>query len=175
MKMKDVIRRAMMARLPSCQEWNTLMDVVGKSRDAAHWAGAFSWGQDADPCFPPNRVILGCYTPRYFSSRNTSYQHKVLGFRPVFDAMDHTVPDGAVVRIGTLYMDDQPVKIPERPSWDGDIVDYIPGAKLEMREALDDPDYQVQAIKAGDVLIADRVLIRNVSWADLEAMGFANG
>lgn len=112
MKMKDVIRRAMMARLPSCQEWNTLMDVVGKSRDAAHWAGAFSWGQDADPCFPPNRVILGCYTPRYFSSRNTSYQHKVLGFRPVFDALDHAVPDGAVVRIGTLYMDGQPVKIP---------------------------------------------------------------
>lgn len=172
MKMKDVIRRAMMARLPSCQEWNTLMDVVGKSRDAAHWAGAFSWGQDADPCFPPNRVILGCYTPRYFSSRNTSYQHKVLGFRPVFDALDHAVPDGAVVRIGTLYMDGQPVKIPEHPAWDGDIADYVTGARLEIQEALGESAYQIQAIKAGGALISDRVLIRNVSWADLEANGF---
>lgn len=33
-----------------------------------------------------------------------------------------------------------------------------------MREALDDPEYQVKAIKAGNVLIADKVLLKNISW-----------
>ena len=36
-----------------------------------------------------------------------------------------------------------------------------------MREALDDPEYQVKAIKAGNVLIADKVLLKNISWDDL--------
>ena len=31
---------------------------------------------------------------------------------------------------------------------------------------LDAPDYKVWAIKAGDVLIADRVLLRNISWME---------
>ncbi len=64
-------------------------------------------------------------------------------------------------------MDSKPVKVPQSPTRNGDIPDYIPGAKLEMREALDDPSYQVQAIKAGDVLIADRVLLKNISWDDI--------
>lgn len=69
-------------------------------------------------------------------------------------------------------MDGQPVRIPQNPTWDGDIADYAPGAKLEFRPALDDPAYQIQTIRVGSVLIADRVLLKNISWWDLEKQGF---
>ena len=53
-------------------------------------------------------------------------------------------------------MGDKPVKVPQNPVYNGDIADYIPGAKLELRETLGDSAYQVTAIKVGKVLIADR-------------------
>ena len=67
---------------------------------------------------------------------------------------------------GTLYMHGEPVKIPKRPKADGDIQDYIPGATLELGAPLVDPDYQISAIRVGDVLIADRVLLKNISWSE---------
>ena len=50
--------------------------------------------------------------------------------------------------------------------WNGDIPEFIPDAKLELRPALDDPAYQVRAIKAGNVLIADRVLVASITWPE---------
>ena len=69
-------------------------------------------------------------------------------------------------------MDGKPIKVPGSPFQGGDIPNYIPGAglepgaRLELRHVLDAPDYKVWAIKAGDVLIADRVLLRNISWME---------
>ena len=68
-------------------------------------------------------------------------------------------------------MDDQPVKVPVNPTEDGDIPDYIPGAKLKLGAPIQDAAYQVQAIKVGNVLIADRVLLKNISWNDLHMQG----
>ena len=92
-----------------------------------------------------------------------------VGFRPAFEVLhpDPLTPDGTIITVGPLYMDGKPVKVPQNPTQNGDVSDYIPGAKLEMREALDDPSYQVKAIKVGDVLVADRVLLKNLSWDDL--------
>ena len=64
------------------------------------------------------------------------------------------------------------MRIPQNPTDDGDIPDYVPGTTLELRETLEDPAYQVQAIRVGSVLIADRVLLKNISWNDIqEALG----
>lgn len=49
------------------------------------------------------------------------------------------------------------------PTKYGDVVKYLPGAKLEFRQAIDDADYQIRAIKVGGVLIADRVLLAYIS------------
>jgi len=96
-----------------------------------------------------------------------------VGFRPAFevlsnDALPVDITDGDVVVIGTLYMDGKPVRVPEYPIWDGDIEEYIPDAKLELRAALDDPAYQVKGIKAGDVFICDCCLLENISYDDIE-------
>lgn len=64
------------------------------------------------------------------------------------------------------------MKVPQDPIWYGDIPNYILGATLEFREAMGDPKYQVKAIKAGSVLIADRVLLKTISWNVLAKLGF---
>lgn len=48
-----------------------------------------------------------------------------------------------------------------------DILNYIPGTNLEMREALNDPAYQVVGIRVGNALIADRCLLKMISCDDI--------
>ena len=98
----------------------------------------------------------------------------IVGFHPAFDSLasDASLPDWTIVTVGTSYMDGQPVKVPKNPVWDGDIPDYIPGVKLELREPAPTPEYQIKAVRVGAILIADRVLLANISWNDLREHGF---
>jgi hypothetical protein len=156
-------------RLPTCEEYDLLVTTTKGNNDIMHWAGIFSWCQDKGPNSAPVRAVRGYHSARNWFDSNATSRSEGVGFRPVVEILnpDPLTPDGTIVTVGTLYMDSKPVKVPQSPTRNGDIPDYIPGAKLEMREALDDPSYQVQAIKAGDVLIVDRILLKNISWNDL--------
>ena len=92
-----------------------------------------------------------------------------IGFRPAFEIQNpDALGSNKVVTVGTLYMDGRPVRVPEKPVLNGDIWSYVPGSKLELRPALEDPAYQVRAIKAGNTLIADRTLLKYASWNDIQ-------
>ena len=160
-------------RLPTCEEWDCLADIVDERNDVMHWQGMLSWCEDADPAGASARAVRGRVSARHWDYNDATIRNVGIGFRPVLDALalDTLVPDGATVMIGTLYMDDQPVKVPRNPTEDGDIPDYIPGAKLVMGAPIQDAAYQVQAIKVGNVLIADRVLLKNISLEDLHEQG----
>lgn len=166
--------KAKKMRLPTCAEYDLLADTAKEDNEIMHWQNMFSWCQDARPCCPSSRVVRGSRSTRYQSSCIAANRYVDVGFRPAFDilATDALGPDGTVVTVGTLYMAGEPVKVPLNPTWDGDILDYTPGAKLELREALDDSAYQVNAIRVGDILIVDRVLLKNISWEDLHEQGF---
>lgn len=153
-------------RLPTCAEYNLLADTVKEDNGVMHWKGIYSWCQDADPNGPSNRTVRGYYSARAWYLYNASTRYVTVGFRPAFEILDPDpmLSDGTIVTVGTLYMDGQPVRTPQNPTCRGDIPDYIPGAELELREALDDADYQVRAIKVGSILIADRVLLKNIDW-----------
>lgn len=162
----------MKMRIPTNEEWNKFMDIVCEDNSRSHWKGMFSWISDSD--FPAYRAFRGCYSTRCQDWRYASHRDVHLGFRPAIDILEtearvSSFRDGDTVIIGTLYMRSNPVKVPQTPTYDGDIADYILGAKLEMREALVDPAYQVPAIKVGNVLIADRCLVRNISYSDIQA------
>ena len=156
-------------RLPTCEDYDLLATAAKENNDTMHWLDMFSWCQDVDPVLASYRAVRGCRSARYRNYGNALGRFVYVGFRPAVEILnlDPLAPDGTIVTVGTLYMDGKPVKVPKNPAWHGDISDYIPGAKLEMREALDDPDYQVNAIKIGDILIADRVLLKDISWDDL--------
>lgn len=159
--------------LPTCEEWDRMVDIVDGDDAVMHWRKMFSWCQDMDKDYPEGRTTRGYYSARLWGYNSTSYRYANLGFRPAFEPLstDSLVSDGAVVVAGTVYMNGNPVINPASPTWYGDIPNYLPGAKLEMREALGDPAYQVKAIKVGNVLIADRVLLKSISWEDLHIQG----
>ena len=164
----------MKMRIPTTQEWDRLMDAVQEDNDRAHWEKMFSWVHDPnfEETSPSLRVYRGYISARNISWNWPSVRYPDTGFRPAFDTLETDavasgLQIGDSVVIGTLYMGDKPVKVPQNPVYNGDIADYIPGAKLELRETLGDSAYQVTAIKVGKVLIADRCLLRHISWDDI--------
>ena len=159
-------------RLPTCEEYDLLATTTKEDNDTMHWSHMYSWCQDEYPGSMSPRAVRGYYSARrwhYYAA----FRGVFVGFRPTFEVLhpDPLTPDGTIITVGTLYMDGKPVRVPKNPTWDGDIPDYAPGTKLELRETLDDHAYQVQAIRVGDVLIADRILLKNISWEDLAAQG----
>ncbi len=168
------------ARLPFCREWGALMDVVHGSDRRSHWRYMYSWclNKEADWKVDPVRrfQVCGGREAFYYGHCHAEFRMAHVGFRPVFDVtgIDTLIPNGALVAAATLYMNGVPVKVPQNPTEDGDVQDYIPGARLEFRPALKDPAYMVQTIKVGDILIADRALLKNISWDDLQRQGFCS-
>ena len=162
-------------RIPTDEEWDAFMDVTDENNDLANWRDMLSWTLNADK--PASyRAVRGYYSARYWDPDTATYRSVSVGFRPAFESLSSDrLEDGQCIIVGTLYMDGKPVPVPKSPVCDGDIMDYIPGATLEMREALDDPDFQVQAIKVGNVLVCDRNLLKMISWADIENQGFCPG
>ena len=166
-------------RLPFSREWDWLGDAVNWNNDVMHWEGVWTLCQDKAPLFPSCRKMRGAASRKAGSTCSADCRYDNIGFRPVFEVKtDH--PDGAIVTVGTLYLDEKPVKVPTNPVWNGDIPSYHvqhssnphQPAPMELQEALNNPAYQVQTIKIGNFLIADRVLIRGISVDDLHALGF---
>ena len=157
-------------RIPTCLEWNRLVAAVNGDNDAMHWREMFSWCAD-DIEASRTCVVRGYCSPGHWHRGNPVFRTACTGFRPVFE-VNHIpgLEDGSPVIAGTLYMEGRPV-------WTNhvfacDVPAYIPGATLEIGPTLDIPSYQIWAIKAGDVLIADRNLLKNVSRQDLREQGF---
>ena len=154
-------------RLPTCREYDALVDATGGSNSIMHWEKMFSWCKNGDPGDSSPRAARGYSSALNWFIFDAMYRYVDVGFRPAFDKPNSDVSDGTLTTVGTLYMDGKPVKVPQNPTRNGDVLDYIPGAKLEFRKAMNAAAYQVRAIKVGDVLIADRVLLRSISWVDL--------
>ena len=163
-------------RIPTSKEYNRLVDLTDGDDDKMHWEGMFSWVEDADTkhYIPSDRrAVRGWVSARLRNSHDATYRNVDVGFRPAvkslrFGTLVSDAHDGVSAILGTLYMGDKPVVVPQKPTWGGDITAYIPGAKLEMRKALDDPRYQVKGFCAGGVFIADRVMLTAISYEDIE-------
>ena len=178
MKILDFKTLSISMRIPTDQEFDRLMDVTHEDDSLSHWKKMYSWVNDKENRYgiPASaRAVRGYGSARFWSYRNATYQNVTVGFRPAVDlepgALSSDIRDGESVVIGTLYMDGKPVRVPQNPTWDGDIAAYVPGAKLEMRPVLDDPAYQVTAIKVADgVFVVDRALLKNISYEDIEGV-----
>lgn len=160
-------------RMPLCLEWASLVTLTSGDDKLLHYKMMSSWCQEADLGWPGRRMVGGNTSPCAMDSASSSARYADVGFRPVFEVDDiDGLPEGISLTVGTLFMNGQPVRAPATPMLHGDVVKYLPGATLEFREAIDDAAYQIRAIKVGDALIADRVLLSYISWEDIvEAFG----
>lgn len=164
-------------RMPTRKEFLDLAGVTEGNDAKMHWKHIYTVLDDDDTCFPDDIGWIGGFGgPVLLTSGTKSEPLEVVGFRPVFDIAPGSPLHGRMVTgqscvIGTLYMGNKPVKLGKNPVNSfrkGDIPEYIPGASLEIREAIDDPDYQVRVYCIGDVLIADRCLLEKVCKNDLK-------
>lgn len=161
------------------REWDWLIDLTNGDDAKIHWAEMFSWVNDPEN---KRRLPMECRSYRGYNSarcwiyNSASTRSVNLGFRPVCipasDTLISETKEGESIVIGTLYMGGKPVKVPQVPTRDGDITNYTPGFSLEMREPLEDPAYQVTGIRVGDVFVADRNLLKCISYEDIESAIF---
>jgi len=77
-------------------------------------------------------------------------------------------------QFGQLYMGEEALKIPQDPRHDGDIPSFVEGKELSIRAAADDAITWVKP-DGINLLIADRVLLKRISWDDLDAASFVEG
>jgi len=77
-------------------------------------------------------------------------------------------------QFGQLYMGEEALRIPHNPRHDGDIPSYVEGEELSIRAAIADAITWVKP-DGMNIFIADRALLNNISWDDLNAAGFVKG
>lgn len=168
-------------RIPTNEEYDQLIKLTGGDDTKVHWRHVFSWVADTENEYGLDtsfRVDRGCLSARYLNWSSSGYRGVNLGFRPACDLSPDAltpVKEGERMVMGTLYMAGEPVKVPENPTGNGDIAAYIHGSALELREALDDPNYKVMGYRIGGAVIADRCLLNMISYSDIEANVVGSG
>lgn len=158
-------------RIPTNEEYDRMVKTTGGEDVKIHWANNYSWVNSAiEHCFHSlHRAVRGYYSASNWVNITTS-QYANVGFRPAFGTMevDTLAPEGHLSIIGTLFMDGQPVEIPQKPNCVGGIAKYIPGARLEIRPPLGDPAYIITGYRVDNAVVADRVLLCKISYEDIE-------
>ena len=189
-KVLDIPKEQRAMRLPTAEEWEQLMDIVNEDDRIAHWFGMYSWLSDETASTIPLRTQLtgGFSAAREMPKGQADYNLGSHGFRPVIMAPRNCrLKDGEIAIIGTLYMNGTPVRVPTKPYMngsvsrlsplydflegkplDGNVTPYVRKATLSLGDAAEQNCYKVQAIKVGDILIADRNLLCQISARELE-------
>lgn len=167
----------MKIRIPTNKEYSKLVSLTGGDNEKMHWKNIYSWVDDTENDYnldPSLRAVRGYHSARSWFCDYATSRYATVGFRPAceldIDTLPSDIKEGDTVIIGTIYMDGQPAKVPQKPTRGGDIANYTPGANLEIRPALNDVAYQVIGIYIGNgVAVADRVLLKNISYEDIQA------
>ena len=160
-------------RIPTNREYDQLIKVTGGDDAKMHWKRILSWVNDTKNEYELKalrRAYRGYISARNYGWSTASERDVRYGFRPACSLLPETlahVKDGEQVVLGTLDMNDSPVKVPQIPNYSGDITSYVPGASLELRKPLDDPDFQVMGYRIGNAAVADRCLLNMISYADI--------
>lgn len=173
-------------RIPTDDEWDRLLSVVnrpphvldleigGRLDWLIHWSAAFFWVNASMDDKSQNRMTIGYHYPDWRFAVPASSKSNFFRFRPAFDLAPGALPDvknGEMVVVGTLYMGEEPIRVPS--CGEGPANYHRSAASLSIRPALEDPHYQVVALRAGNTLIADKPLLKKISYEDIERLGLA--
>lgn len=172
MATKDWSKLVRMRNIAS-NEYNKLCDVTDEDNDIMHWGIIYSITDTVqDEAY--HKASGYCSAKDTKEIFEVSYSENY-GFRPAFEASHLNdcagLKAGSVVVMGTLYVGNDPIKVPTIPVWKGNITDYTKNylqhdsPAFILRTALNDPDYQMRAVYVGNGLfICDRCMLSNISW-----------
>ena len=171
----------------SPDQWEEFMAVTKEDDNLSNCFDMASWCQEESSEQVNSCTRCGRSISDHWSWEGSGSIRKAdIGYRPVLLPLDPKTfeprtsiflgrKDGDVFRMGSLYMDGVPQQNPKNPTSIGDIPDYIPGAKLCIGDSSHDLQDRITWIKVGDVLIADRNLMKNISWDDLNDIDLVRG
>ena len=154
--------------------WNAFLSVTGGRDELSHHKGIGSWSREKS-------IQSGSHDIAH--SSDVSAEHSSSGgYRPVIIPLDPETleprpsyllghADGDLFRMGTLYMSGVPQENPKTPVPSGDIPDYIPGSDLQIGDSSSALSQRITWIKVGNALVSDRILMKNISWSDLDRQG----
>ncbi len=162
--------------------WREFVNTCGTDDSLWDWKRMFSW---ASFNFGDDTAALrGKHSPLFCSKVSIEMRSDHVGFRPVMLPLDNDtgtfrpswlshLKNGDIVRFGTLYMDDEPVRI-HRPDAEFP-AHYRVGAKLDIRCDMNDQTFWIPWVVFNGKLMAATNLLCGVSWDDLFQQGFAIG
>ena len=172
-------------RLPTSEEWDRLVSVTNGDDDKMHWKSNRSFCQDQDKEYSFMRVTRGNESALGHSRVHMSDSAYYIGFRPVLEPSDptvlHPMRDGTVLKFGALVVNGDPIKVPQDPSSLQDTVRFNTLIKwkkpdvISVRDHGVKPAHEIQWIKAGDLLIADRNLLCDITMNKLDELGVVTG
>jgi len=176
--------------IPTVEQWNAVLDVTGhfSSFDKFfHTKSCFSWCQDDYPASPKSRHIRGSENPRGVMIYNAKSHTDFIGFRPVLIPLNpdtlqpdasilDRIPDGVVLGLGSLYINGKsvPTMYPGNDYAKNTPV-FEQQTMVQLGDSALDLYSQIQFVKCSNFLIADRNILRNISWEDLDNYGLVYG
>lgn len=166
----------MKLKMMTDREWDRMVELTGGDNSKMHWKEIGTWVNDTENEFvmlSEHRVHRGFRWANDRARLSAGYVGDTIAFRPAIDLLPSDsqfskVKEGQSVIMGTLFMNGKPVRVPQTPTWYGDITDYIPKAALEIRDHLPDPAYQIVGIRVDNALISDRNMLKNISYKSAE-------
>lgn len=80
-----------------------------------------------------------------------------------------------IFEFGSIYLGDMPQRIPQNPCFEGDIPSYTTGSSIRIGHTVEDKKISWVKPDGMSLLIADRVLLSDVSWMKLYFEGLICG
>jgi len=156
-------------RMPTDVEYLQLCSITSGRNDLMHWKNIYTHVENPSSAAPTFCAPRGGYIATDTQYCLASAPYPSTGFRPVLDGVHCGLTVGSLVPMGTMYMGDEPVRVPSKPYWlDGDMTRYTPGSNLEMEPSFPDSEYQIMGYHLGDgIVIADRCVLCGVSYNEI--------
>lgn len=163
-------------------QWDRMILFLGKQcNDIFHWHNMRSWCQDQYG--PSYRVVRGFYSAGDWDIDEVNDRYSAIGFRPVLRPLDpdtlkpdasllEDIPDGSRFALASLYLDGKLVDAPKKPTYEGDIANWVFGKEITFGDRHKNPRYWLHVIKHRDLLWLDRNILKTISWKDLAVQGF---
>ena len=175
-------------RLLTSDEWDKVIDTVGANNNLLHYSKTASWVQDNDDMFPSWAIVRGGKQARTKDSYSKTDRGPIVGFRPCLVPLNPStlkpdnsrfsnVKDGELLSFGTVRIGAHatPYAVPKTRGSEGDIPHYYGGGVVSIYDSTDVGKRNIQWVKAGNLLVADRNLLLNVDWNQINDWGLVYG
>lgn len=173
-------------RLLTSKEWDDLIDVVGENDNLIHYSKTASWVQDKKDDWSSRYIVRGGQQARTKDSLLKDVSGPIVGFRPCLVPLNlstyepdasrfSNVKDGGVITFGTIGKNSYLFSVPKTQASEGDIEDNYGSDPVHIGDSTDDFKCNIQWVKSGNLLVADRNLLKYVSWGFLDMCGLVYG